>query len=84
MKTYIAELSIVGYNNYYICYTFFDGDKEVGMSELKINEDVYNLIITGKWKSDFHFEVDDKEIKHAYTEGECYHGTWKNNKQPKH
>ena len=76
MKTYLATLSIENYDNYFISYMFFDGDEEVGNTNLSIDEDTYDYIAVGHWGSDFCDTVEGKELEHTETDGEYHHGTW--------
>ena len=76
MKTYLATLSIENYDNYFMSYTFFDGDEAVGNIDVSIDEDTYDYISAGHWVSDFCDTVDGKELEHTESDGEYHHGTW--------
>ena len=77
MKTYKAITGITISGKYFMNYRFFDGDEEVGSTDISIDEDTYDYIAAGHWESDFCDTVDGKELEHTETDGEYHHGTWK-------
>ena len=76
MKTYLAILSIKNHDEYFMNYRFFDGDEEVGNSELQIDKHINDYIVAEIFESDFCNVIDGKKIEHTETDGEYHHGTW--------
>ena len=76
MKTYIATLEVICHGIYFMSYKFFDGDEEVGNTDVSIDEDTYDYIAVGVFQSDLCNVVEGRQIEHTETDGQYHHGTW--------